>query len=93
MHKEDFFKTTTIALAVVIILLAGYIGYTKYASYQNQKMQEVYAAGYNNGVADSVVKLYQDTDNCGTTSIFIQNSTRYLADVECLNKALQEAAK
>ncbi|PLW80737.1 hypothetical protein C0585_01165 [Candidatus Woesearchaeota archaeon] len=90
LHKKktDPYKIATITLGIILLLTLGYVGITKYNNIQFQKYQDIYVQGYNKGVEDSVVKLFSETDDCKVTSIFIGNTTRQIADLECINKVL-----
>jgi len=57
-------------------------------------MQESsFQAGYNKGITDAVVAVYQQTNNCKATTINIGNITRQVIDISCLTKAPQMQKK
>lgn len=87
--ESNMFKIATIILSIVLLLVIGYVSYDKYSNYQQTKLQQVYNIGYNDGIADSVVQLYQNTNNCAVATINLQNITRSVADVDCINQVLQ----
>ncbi|MBR9690388.1 hypothetical protein GOV08_01760 [Candidatus Woesearchaeota archaeon] len=84
--NNDFYKITTLILLVVLIVIGGFWLVGKYNIYKISKQNEVFVAGYNQGVSDAIVKLYQDTEDCNVASVFIGNLTRRVADVECIEK-------
>ena len=88
-EKNNIFKITTIILIIVLIIALGYIIFGKYQDSQDQKMQTVYVAGYNQGVTDSVIRIMQQTDNCQVTNVFANNVTRQIADAACIQQAIQ----
>jgi len=90
-QEKNIFKVLTIIFGAILVLLILYLAFDKYSNYEANKLNTVYVQGYNKAINDSVTQIYQRTDNCGTVSVFMGNTTRNLADVECLNKALQQA--
>lgn len=93
--KKDinYYMVSTIILAFLFIVLLGFILSEKYAESQAGKLQNTYVAGYNKGVEDSVVSIYQQTNNCQVVPVNIGNVTRGLADVDCIKKVLEEQSK
>jgi hypothetical protein len=83
MSKQRF------AIIVLCILLAAslsYIGATEYKQSQQEKLQQAYVQGYNQGVTNAVSSLYQQTNNCQAVNIFMGESSKQVIDVACLQK-------
>jgi len=83
MSKQKF------AIIVLCLLLAAslsYIGAAEYKQSQQEKLQQAYVQGYNQGVTAAVATLYQQTNNCQPTNIFMEESQRQIIDVACLQK-------
>lgn len=91
MAEKNIFKTLTIIFGLILLVLIFYLAFDKYSNYEATKLNTAYVQGYNKAINDSVTQIYQRTDNCGAVSIFIGNLSRNLADVDCLNKALEQA--
>ncbi|MBL7051276.1 hypothetical protein ISS04_03915 [Candidatus Woesearchaeota archaeon] len=87
MHNDKKFKTTILILAIFLVLSIGYIAIDKYQSSREQQLMATYQGGYNKGVQDAVVSLYQQTDNCQPATINIGNLTKQVFDVACLQQA------
>jgi hypothetical protein len=74
MNKER------VIIYILAILLVISVGYTVIGWIQGSAFQ----AGYNKGITDAVVTLYQQTSNCKATTINIGNITRQVIDTSCL---------
>lgn len=90
-NDKNIFKIISIIFGVILLVLVIYLAYDKYSSYEANKLNAVYLQGYNKAINESITQIYQRTDNCGAVSIFMGNVSRNLADVDCLNKALEQA--
>ncbi len=49
-----------------------------------QEIINSYQNGYNSGVENSIIELFQQTLNCQPTYIWVGNDTKQLIDVTCL---------
>jgi len=77
-------KTIILALALLLIVSVGYIIFERFQEAQQQLYLQAAQSGYNKGIQDTVVSLYQQTNNCQLTTINIGNVTRQIVDVECV---------
>tara|TARA_Y100000310_G_C19974611_1_gene487017 strand:+ start:167 stop:451 length:285 start_codon:yes stop_codon:yes gene_type:complete len=85
MHNSDKkFRLTITILAILLVLSVGYIAIDKYTTSREQQLMATYQGGYNKGVQDAVVSLYQQTNNCQPATINIGNLTKQIFDVACL---------
>ncbi len=85
MHNDNKkFRRTIIILAILLVLSVGYIAIDKYTTSREQQLLATYQGGYNKGVQDAIVSLYQQTDNCQPATINIGNLTKQFFDVACL---------
>jgi len=73
-----------IILTVLLIISLSYIGYTEYIKFIQENLRKATAEGYRQGVFDTIVKLYKETDTCRPTRIMLGNKTKYVIDIECL---------
>ena len=83
MSKQKF---AIIILCIFLAASLSYIASTEYRQGQQEKLQQAYLQGYNQGVTAAVATLYQQTNNCQVTSIFMGESQRQIIDVACLQK-------
>lgn len=79
-------KLAIILLCVLLVASFSYIGATEYKQSQQAKLQQAYVQGYNQGVTSAVTTLYQQTNNCQVTNVFMGESQRQIIDVACLQK-------
>ena len=82
-------KKAIIILAILLIISMGYIGIDKYQESQETKLLNVYQKGYGKGIQETVVSLYQKTENCQTARIQIDNVSKQIFDTACLQIAQQ----
>lgn len=86
MRSENTFKIATIILAVILIIVLGFVAFDKYNIFQNTKIQ----GAYNQGAADVIAQVFQRTDSCGVVPLTLGNATRSVADVSCIQQAIQQ---
>ena len=89
-REPNVFKIATVILSIVLIIILGYAAVGQYKEFQNTKVLQAHNEGYNEGVSESLVQIFQSTENCGIATISMQNSSRGLADVNCINQAIQQ---
>jgi hypothetical protein len=86
MKSENTFKIATIVLTIILILVIGFIAYDKINTWKNNR----YAQIYNQGRADIITQVYQATADCAILPITVANLTRNIADVSCIQQAIQQ---
>jgi len=86
MRSENAFKIATIILTIVLVLVLGFIAFDKYTAYQNNKI----GAAYSQGAADVIAQVFQRTADCGVVPLTFGNGTRSVADVACIQQAIQQ---
>lgn len=79
-------KIAIIILCMMLIASLSYIGVAEYKQTQQVKSRQAYVQGYEQGLADVVSGLYQQTSNCQPVSVFMGNSSKQVIDVACLQK-------
>ena len=89
MKSDDTFKRTAMVLGILLVLSVGYIAFDKYKTSQETQLLTAYQDGYNRGVQEAVVSLYQQTNNCQGAVINLGNVTREVFDTACLQNAQQ----
>jgi len=57
--ERDYTRLVVISLVVLLLVAAGYISYEKLYT---PKLEENYVAGYNQGVADTMVAINQNAE-------------------------------
>jgi len=82
--KIDKQKITIIALSVVLFLVAQYIIIDKVTEKRQEEMLQVFQEGYEEGLTDAVTALFDQTQNCQTTTITLNNFTKEILDYSCL---------
>jgi len=71
-------------LLILFIILVSYVAYNEYNWYTYQNMLGAAQAGYDQGVLDTVSKLYTETETCQPVPVILGNYTKYVIDVSCL---------
>ena len=82
-------KQTILIIALAALLVASliYIGVDKWQDKRQQELITVYQQGYSQGITEAVTALYQQTQECKTTTINIGNITRQVVDADCVRRA------
>ena len=75
---------TIIGLAVGLGLVTIFFGIDKWSQATQEQMDEAFQEGYEQGVIDFVSTLFQQTEDCGITPVFLNNLTRSVVDVDCI---------
>ena len=71
-------------LVILLIISVGYIVVNSFVEKLQAEAQQAFQNGYNQGINDAVVTLYQQTENCQPATIRIGNVTREVIDTACL---------
>ena len=74
-----------IALGISLFLLAGFIILDKWSESLQDSLLQAYTDGYEKGFIDTIEKLLEQTEDCQITPIWVENKTRKLVDVDCIN--------
>ncbi len=90
--SEKTFKIATIVLALVLVIVLGYVAYGKFESYQTNKFDAVYKQGLIAGATNAVTQIFLLTENCAVVPLTLANNTRNIADAACIQKAIQQGA-
>lgn len=73
-------------LAIFLIISLGYIGYNEYNERKLIRDKSLFLQGYQQGIVDATVKLYQETENCKQVSIVIGENEKFVIDTKCLQQ-------
>ncbi|GEM_PF-996567 len=90
---KDKQKALIAVLALLLILVLGYVAVDKAKTAYNSAILKAQQQGYIAGVTDSVASAYIQTDNCQVATLYLGNATRQIADYECLKRAAEAVAK
>ena len=61
--------------------------------WENQKLMEhaeVFQKGYDSGLENAVFTIYNNTEDCNITKIWVGNLSRYILDFNCPIDKIQE---
>ena len=89
MQNKNKSTKIIMILGILLVLSMGYITIDKYRAGQEKQQLTAYQNGYNRGVQEAVVSLYQQTENCKAAVINIGNVSKQLLDTACLQAAQQ----
>ena len=79
-HKSKLMIIVIIVLIVLFILALGYIFIDKWQESRQSELIKI----YQQGISDTVLSLYQQTENCQITTVNLGNATRQVVDVSCI---------
>jgi len=82
--KMDKQKIIIIVLVVGLFLAIQYILIEKVAEKKQEEMLQVFQEGYEEGLTDAVTAIFAQTQNCQTTTITLNNFTKEILDLSCL---------
>jgi hypothetical protein len=80
MNKQ---KIIILVLALVLFSVVQYFVIEKVLVENQKKMSEIYQNGYDQGLKDTITTIYQETDDCKATTIFIGNLSKQIIDTSC----------
>ena len=83
-------KIVIIGMAIAIFVLAQYLILEKWQNVKNQEISENFQNGYNQGVKDTLISLYKQTEDCHTSTAVTGNLTKQYVDFNCLKSYLEE---
>jgi len=81
---------TIIGLAVGLGLVLLFFGMDKFTQATQQQLFESFQAGYEQGAVDFVSTLFQQTENCNITPIYLNNLTKSVVDVACVQRPQEQ---
>ena len=82
MKKEK----VIVILSICLLLIVGFVGYSLYQNWQQNKMIDAFNQGYNQGITDTIIQVYQETDICEPIPLFVGDNTKHIIDVACLQQ-------
>jgi hypothetical protein len=81
MNKQ---KIALIVLAVALFVVLQYIIIDKLEQIKQEQMLSIYQSGYSDGLKTAITSLFEQTQNCQTTTIAIGNLTKQVIGLDCL---------
>ncbi len=81
MNKQQL---AIIGLSVALFALGQYLIYERTTQSRMQEIAGAYQSGYNKGLSDAATAIYNQTENCHTTTLTIGNLTKTILDLSCL---------
>lgn len=82
MNKQNLL---IIILSVCVFALVQYVVIEQVLQSEQQKILSTFHDGYEHGLNDAVNVIYQQTANCQSAKISVNNLTRTILDLSCLN--------
>ena len=88
-HKKGFFKShllliIILILAITLVAAVSYIIWGKVQQSYQLQLQEAAQWGANQGLQQTVVSLFQQTDKCQVATLYYDNVSRQVIDIACL---------
>ena len=88
MKREN---TIIFILALLLILAAAYIGFTKYNSWRNSEEQQIFAEGAQYGYEQAVIQIVQESLSCEQVPLIVENETINIIAVDCISSGGENA--
>ena len=80
MKQNNNTKTLYWIISVLVLIILGYLA----NSWYKNQIVEAQEQGFEAGVAQSVVTIIQQSQNCQIVPLFIDNQTFNFIDVGCI---------
>jgi hypothetical protein len=80
-------KITIIILAVSLFLLSEYLLIEKLEDSKQEELVDMYQQGYDDGIADTIAVIFQQTENCKVSTITANNFSKNIFDASCLQES------
>lgn len=77
-------KIIILALAIGLIFVLNFFLLDNYFKENQRQIEEAFLSGRDQGIKETITMLFEASDNCNIVPIFIENATKNLVDVECL---------
>jgi len=74
-----------IGISVALLLLSEFFVFEKISESRLTQLQSVSEKSYSMGMQDGISEIYKQMENCQTVSISIDNKTKNLIDVTCVD--------
>jgi hypothetical protein len=78
-------KTSIIVFTVVLLLLTEFFVFEKISESREIELRFIAESGYSFGVQDSIDEIYKQMENCAIVSISVENKTKNLIDITCID--------
>ncbi|MFW6047076.1 MAG: hypothetical protein ACOCP4_04770 [Candidatus Woesearchaeota archaeon] len=82
-------KIVILVLAILLVGAVGYLGYDKWQESRIVKDRNIYGDGFRAGQNQTIVSLFEQTDECKVVPVTNQNETVRLIRVSCLEQSEQ----
>ncbi len=77
-----------IVLSFFLIFALGYIGISKYNSYNQEKDLGIFQQGSQYGYEQAIVQIAQMATTCKQVPLRVENQTMNMIAVDCLNQGV-----
>ena len=84
--KVDRQKIIISILAVLLIILSGYVAFDTYQKINQKEQFVTFQRGVQYGYEQSIIQLMRQVSTCQQVPIYVQNQTVNLIAVECLSQ-------
>ena len=81
MNKQ---KIMILSLAVALIFILNYLVLDNFFEQNEKQLRNAYLSGRDEGINETISVLFKEAENCNVIPIFIENSSKNLIDVSCL---------
>lgn len=83
-HKGNLTLLLLVVIAAGLIVAVGYIGWDKYQESRQLQLQQAFQVGANQGLQQTVVSLFQQTNGCQVATLTFGEEQRQVIDIACL---------
>ena len=83
-------EISVIVLVIVLVVTVQYFIIQDWFESKEDELLESYMEGYEKGMSDAVLSLFEETQDCKLTTLTVNEFSRKLFDIECLQPELIE---
>jgi len=80
----EMMKIAVIGLGVALVLTFQYFIIQDWFENQEELLLESYMGGYEQGMSDTMISLFEKTQDCKLTTLIVNNFSRQILDIQCL---------
>ena len=81
-------KFQTIVIIVLSSIIVGFLNFFLIQSWidsEESRYAQLINDAYEKGLEDGIIAIFTSTENCQPTSLYVENNTKQIIDMDCLN--------
>ena len=81
-------KFQTIVIIVLSSIIVGFLNFSLIQTWiesEESRNSQLVNDAYEKGLEDAIIAIFTNTQNCQTTSLYVENITKQIIDMDCIN--------